>query len=501
MQEAQEGIVLPDWPFPEKPPREVQERALEAGWGKPGFAYFMRQRLGKTLVAYAEYTMLREASVVDWMLVICPNSIKQQWCDQIEEVDITTPIHIYNSQRKKHFEIWAEGCKETGGVLIINYESIKSFMTSGYWQKIDTIRTYIVADESTEIKNAKAVSTKACLELASICSIKRILTGKPTANNNADLWAPLRFISAIDTNNYQFTYRYTMLGGYKGKQFKQNVNVDELKQLIAPHCYIPEQKYIEGKFERIYEPPRFVEMAHKQKNMYDDMENSLITELKEGVQVTAPIVLSKYLRLQQISSGIVGDEDGIQHNIMEPEDNPRIKALVEILENETSNKVIIVCRFKKSIDNIYQVLDKKGYKIAIMVGGMGERLEEQKKLFTQGDHDILLAQIQVLNYGHTLCGPKENPCLDMIFFEKNWSLLDRSQCEARPEDHDRVIDKATSYWDLYSSEMDRIIVNALIRKEDAAIALLGYARNLGLMPSGDGWVVAPGAAGAPSWMK
>lgn len=487
------------WPFPEMPPREVQTAALAAGWGKPGYAYFMRQRLGKTLVAYAEYTLLREAGAVDWMIIICPNSIKRQWQEQIEEVDITTPIHIYTSQKKKQFEEWADACKNTGGVLIINYESIKSFINAGYWQKIDTIRTYIVADECTEIKTPFAKSTKACLELASICTIKRILSGKPTANSNADLWSPLRFINATEDNFYQFQYRYTMLGGYKGKQFKQNINVEELKQKMKPYVYIPEQKYIEGKFERIYEPPRFVELTGKQREMYDEMENSLITEIVGGVKITAPIVLSKYLRLQQISSGIAGTEDGQQLNIIKPEDNPKIKVLLEILENETSNKVIIVCRFTKSIDNIHRVLSDKGYKIAIMVGSMGERLEEQKKLFTESDYDILLAQIQVLNYGHKLCGPIDNPCLDMIFFENNWSLLDRGQCEARPEDMDRT--KATSYWDMYASQMDRIIVDALIKKEDAAMALLGYSRSLGMMPACDNGVLQPGAMGAPSWMK
>lgn len=491
--------MQPEWPFPEMPPREVQERALAAGWGKPGFAFFMRQRLGKTLVAYAEFTMLREAGAVDWMIVICPNSIKQQWRDQIEEVDITTPIHIYNSQKKKHFEEWSEGCKATGGVLIINYESIKSFMIAGYWQKIDTVRAYIVGDEITEIKTPTAKQTKATLELASICSIKRILTGKPTANSNADLWSPLRFINATDDNFHQFQHRYTMQGGYKGKQFKQNINVDMLKKLMTPFCYIPDQKYIEGKFERIYEPPRLVEMTGKQKQMYDDMENELIAELSGDINITAPIVLTKYLRLQQISSGIVGDIEGEQHNIVEPENNPRIKETIKILENEVSNKVIIVCRFKKSIDNLHQVLTAKGYKVAVMIGGMGDWLEEQKKLFTEGDHDILLAQIQVLSYGHTLCGTATNPCLDMIFFENNFSLIDRAQCEARPEHMDRI--KATSYHDMYASAMDRVIVKALIRKEDAAIALLGYTRNLGLMPSGDGWVIQPGAMGAPSWMK
>src|SRR5678815_1952020 len=63
----------PLWPFPDKPPREVQLEALEAAKGHKGFAFFMRQRLGKTLTAYAEYKNLLKAGEVKWMVIICNN--------------------------------------------------------------------------------------------------------------------------------------------------------------------------------------------------------------------------------------------------------------------------------------------------------------------------------------------------------------------------------------------------------------------------------------------
>ena len=72
--------------------------------------------------------------------------------------------------------------------------------------RINTIRTYLVADESTKIKDPTKKSSKACLELASICSYKRVLTGKPTANSNADVWSQLKFISATERNYYQHKY-------------------------------------------------------------------------------------------------------------------------------------------------------------------------------------------------------------------------------------------------------------------------------------------------------
>ena len=40
------------WPFETITAREVQLRALSKGFGKQGFAYFMRQRTGKTWTTY-----------------------------------------------------------------------------------------------------------------------------------------------------------------------------------------------------------------------------------------------------------------------------------------------------------------------------------------------------------------------------------------------------------------------------------------------------------------
>ncbi len=139
------------WPFDTRPPREVQLAALAKGYGLEGFAYFMRQRLGKTWTAFAEFSMLRTQGDVDWFLVICPNSIKEQWKQDIEEVDEFIPVWIYDSAAKKKSYHYLEHNKN-GGVFIINYESVKSFMDDKGWKIFNITRTYIVADESTKIK-------------------------------------------------------------------------------------------------------------------------------------------------------------------------------------------------------------------------------------------------------------------------------------------------------------------------------------------------------------
>lgn len=468
------------WPFSNIEPREVQLEALAAGFDKPGFAYFMRQRLGKTWTAFAEYSILREQGKVDWFVVICPNSLKQQWKDQIQEANPFIPISVYESSYKKKTTEYFRRNKR-GGVLIINYESLKVFVDR-FLEELyfSPERTYLVADESTKIKDPTAKMTKAAHALSALCFYKRVLTGKPTANSNADMWAQLKFISATDLNFYQHSHYYVMHGGFRGKQVIRNVNTEILKNKMAPFCYIAPDKYIRG-FEKVYEPLRRVNLTGELQQLYKEMEDALVLNISSDVKITAPIVLTQYLRLQQISSGIAGDVDGQQHNLVDPFHNPRIRVVREILDNEIDNKVIIPCRFKLSIQNLEKVLTADGHKVAKLTGGMTSYdIEQEKKRFNEGDANILLAQLQVLSFGHTLPGSDDKPCDSMIFYENDFSLLNRAQCESRPEKYGR--DVAISYYDFYASKMDKYIISSLIKKEDASMKLMGYAREQGMRP-------------------
>ncbi len=468
------------WPFEHKPARDVQIEALEAGNGKPGFCYFVRQRLGKTLIAYAEFCNLRKLNFVDWMFIICPNSLKEQWRDAIEEADIFESIFVYDSQNKKKIDKYFHAGR-TGGVVIINYESMRSFLEQNLFDKIDTLRTYCVADESTKIKDPGGRASKACLEFAALCSYTRVLAGKPRANSNADLWAQLKFAKATSRNYHQHKYTFCVHGGYMGQQVIDDINTEMLQKEMAPYCYIAPDKYIKG-FEKVYEPLRRVQLLPAQMKQYKKMEDDLVLAIGDDKEITAPIALVRYLRLQQISSGIAGDVDGEQHNLIDPFDNPRIRHVRDILDNEIDGKCIIVCRFRKSIDNLVEVLRVDGHRVTTIVGGMStHQVEANKALFNGVGADILVAQIQVLQFGHTLPGPDNFPCLDMIFYENDFSLINRSQCESRPESYERR--KPISYWDFYCTKMDKYIMESLRKKEEGSMALMNYNRDKGFRPT------------------
>jgi len=487
------------WMFPHITPREVQLKALNAAIGNEGYAYFMRMRLGKTLTVLSEFEYYRRQGELDWLFVVCPNSIKLQWKEEIENAKIDLPILVYNSQTKQQIKVFI--LMKRKGILIVNYDSLKvitEYSMLGY--KYD--RAMVVLDESTAIKSPKAKRTKAAIEFAVKHKYKRILTGKPIANSNADLWAQFRAMGTLGKMynehmswydakeqpsffNFQNLFTHLVRIRYGVNKVLHNRNNDLLQKMMAPYCYIAEDKYIEG-FSRVYMPLRRIGMKDKQRQVYKKMEKDFLFEISNNEKITATIILTLYLRLQQIGSGFIsGNVNGKQELIrfIPTEDNMRIKETINIVEREVDNKVIIVARFRESIawlKDAFEAMPYRNYKPLVLQGNMKlNEVQEVKKLFNESyEHKILIAQIDTLQYGHTLPGMDNCPCDCMIFYENNFSLIARSQSEARPE---KVTPpKTIAYFDFSVSNMDTLMIRKLRAKEDAAMGLLRYARKHGI---------------------
>src|SRR4249920_3835209 len=103
----------------------VQEHALAASHGQPGFAYYMEMGLGKTLTALVEFTTLVNAKEVTRLVVICPNSFKAGWVDEIKKHNIDVHPHIYESGNDWSNDNFINTQFARPPVLIVNYEAIR----------------------------------------------------------------------------------------------------------------------------------------------------------------------------------------------------------------------------------------------------------------------------------------------------------------------------------------------------------------------------------------
>lgn len=84
--------------------------------------------------------------------------------------------------------------------------------------------------------------------------------------------------------------------------------------------------------------------------------------------------------------------DNIEHNLYRVDDKEKLEALNKILVGEVPKTTIVFCRTKDNVDLTYDYLNKKGYSIGKIHGGMlqKERLEVMEA-FRRGDFRILIA--------------------------------------------------------------------------------------------------------------
>jgi SNF2 family DNA or RNA helicase len=126
-------------------------------------------------------------------------------------------------------------------------------------------------------------------------------------------------------------------------------------------------------------------LSDKAYKTYKELENEFYTEV-EGQQITALNVLTKLLRLQQITGGYLPDDEGKVHKI---DDNKR-KLLADVLEDiDSKEPLVIFARFHNDMNEIANVCDKAGLSWCELSGRIN-----QLKDFQRGDYDVIIVQIK-----------------------------------------------------------------------------------------------------------
>ena len=455
----------------------VQVAALDFAQGKQGVGWFLEQGLGKTLLALTEFSFLYQTGKVDRMIVIAPNSFKKGWQEECEKHGFQFDVHVWRSTKKTAAADWLNSRHEKPPVLILNYEAARMpgvLRALQIWASRGT--AYLAIDESIQIKGHKSLQTKAIHKLAQwspfsgdtmLCRYVRILTGRPTTQGPHDLWGQLRAIGLFrETNFYSFRGSFCVMGGWENKEVIRAKNTEALARAMEGNIFQAKKADWLPLLPRKDQTIRDYKMSPAQQAQYNQMERQFLLEIAEGV-ITVEVAIAKYAKLAQIQTGFIYDEDRIVHELVALDDNPRIKLLKQILEEEVAGKCCIVYRHRAVLPILIRALI--GYDPAWIKGGMKpDETEEQKGRFNNDPScRVILLQCDASKYGHTLLGgaAPEDKCRTMIFFENSYSADTRDQIEDRIHRRGQT-GECVLYIDLSGSDLDRRIVKALQRKDD-----------------------------------
>jgi SNF2 family DNA or RNA helicase len=350
-------------------PLDHQFEALQRCIAQDNYALLMDPGTGKSKVMIDDASCYFLEGQCNAALVICPNSIKSNWKEEIEKhSSIATDIFVYDPSLKEKYANWmtepfADGLKWA----IMSVESFSQGDAYKYAERFGFInRAVVYVDESSRIKSHDANRTKAITKIGRNFKRRRIATGTAITKGPQDLYSQYSFMDADiigGSSYYAFRNRYCVMGGYKQKQIVGTQNEEELLQLIAPYTFRASKAECLDLPPKVYQI-RKVEPNPQQKLAYKELKKDGYTEF-DGSAASFTNVLVRDLRLQQISSGFFPGAKVVDGAIIdnavtiEPFSgkNPKVEELLQVVD-EIDGKVIVWCRFQKEVQLVAAALSK-----------------------------------------------------------------------------------------------------------------------------------------------
>ena len=465
-------------------PFDHQVKALEQGWNKHEFGFFMEMGTGKSKVLIDNIGILHLNYNLEFALIIAPKGVYRNWVAKEipEHMSDDVPYRVIrwvsspNKTQQKELKSVAD--KFDGlTIFVINVEAFSTVkgQNAGKWlaQRFGG-RGLIAIDESTTIKNHKAKRTKALLKIAAGFQFRRLLTGSPITKSPMDVYSQCEFLRpgllGFDSY-YAFQGRYAVInrrtmGAHSFQQIVGFKNLDELTERIDRYSFRVLKKDCLDLPDKIY-TVRYVGLTDEQAKMYKSIQETAIVMLESGDLVTAPAGITQLLRLQQGMSGHLKTDDG--DTIYFP--SRRVDALKEILE-EHAGKVIIWSRFRYDIIQITKVLAET-YGEESVASYYGDTTDNARndivKQFQSPDSKLrfFVGNPATAGYGLTLTEADL-----VVYYANDFNLETRIQSEDRAH---RIGQKNNvTYIDLITEgSIDEKIVKSLRDKIDIGAQVLG----------------------------
>lgn len=405
-------------------PYEHQIRAFEFCRILDNSALLMEQGTGKTLVAIALLGHWWKTEGLQRALIVAPKSVMPEWERQFEELaDFPHQLVLLTGSledRKDMLKNWPEGPGIQ--VAVVNYEAT--------WRMIEELKDWgpqiVITDESQKIKNIKAQQTKAVTALGKTAKHRLILTGTPVTQSPLDFFAQYRFLDPriFGTSFTKFRSRYALMGGYGGYQVMGYRNLEELAAKAHSIAFRVTKEECLDLPETINQFV-YADLEAEVKKLYQTLRKEAIIKFSETEQITAPIVLTELLRLQQITGGFISTGENSYKQVSQA----KLQVAKELLEEMkgANKKVVIFARFVPEVEALAKIAQDLGMSAFALTGQASiEARQQALKDFQFGDLQVFIAQIATGGVGITLTAADT-----AIFYSTDFSLANCEQAKAR----------------------------------------------------------------------
>jgi len=468
---------------------------------------------GKTKQVIDAAQVLALHKIINRVIVVAPASVRSVWFDpELGELakhlwaHFPTLISEYHARITKwHWFVNYEGQQYPPLLrwIITNYDFIRSKDRLRTLMAYTGPQTLLVLDESSAVKNHKALQTKACRELRKRCGRVILLNGTPIANNPADLYSQAEMMNPNILGCktfYHFRARYAIMGGWQNKQIVNWRDLDDLQSRLAPYVLRRLKVQCLDLPKKLDPVTISVNLSPKTWKLYKEMRDEMVAWLSDSAVSSASQAIVKALRLAQITAGFIG---GIEE--MEPEgDDPpdfveqfpsshatadfrsiitevgreKLDVLLDWVKEQLNNdpllKLLIWCRFRPEVDRLHKELAArfKNVELGLIWGGQ-KKPERDAALRLLDPRTTPSAPVIVTGTPSSGSMGLNLAASHMVVYATNdFSLKTRLQSEDRV--HRPGQEYPVSYFDVIASgpdgqkTIDHLVVKALRTKQSLA---------------------------------
>jgi superfamily II DNA or RNA helicase len=362
--------------------------------------------LGKTLQTICLLASIYPAQKKP-TLIVMPKSLLFNWEKELEKfAPKLTYYTYYSAQRNMEDAVKKQLILTTYSTLRIDIEKLK---------EIDFY--YIILDESQNIKNMLAQTSKAVMLMQS--KHRLALSGTPIENNLGELFSLFRFLNpSMFGSMDNFNQHY----GLPIQKYNDKEVTAELRKKIYPFILRRLKKDVLKELPDKIEQVLYVEMSDGQKKLYEQRRMFYKEAIEQqvaikGIQQAQFFVFQALNELRQIASTPEGFSNG---KIASAKIELLMEQLMDALAN--NHKVLVFVNFLNALELIGEKLEEQGIDYISMSGSTKNRQQLVERFQTDASCKVFLLTLKTGGTGLNLTAA------DMVFiFDPWWNKAAESQ--------------------------------------------------------------------------
>lgn len=356
---------------------------------EPARALHWQMRTGKTKAMIDLACYLYDQGRIDGVLVLAPNNVHANWPRKQlgRHTWATVPYTAVTWDSQKANDVrydmaFGEMLKSKGlAWFCVNVQALGLKRPKEYIRAFMKRRRFmLIVDETHDWRRPGSKRSQYTRRhVAPKAVVRRNLSGTMIDNSPFHAYSQYEILSkgALGFTDYKAFEQHfglweeeTIYQGGRPRtipKLKEYRNLEELRERMAAWTSYVYRDEVDDMPELVLAREEFG-LTGQQKRVYNELARKGLVKLDTGEYLGEAEGGVLITRLQQVASGWVVDEDGEVHDLIPPEENPRLNRLVDEIVL-ADGKVIVFCRFREDIVRVLARLRAAGIKCVDYYGG------------------------------------------------------------------------------------------------------------------------------------